>query len=79
MFSDSQAAFIRAMCRAIFSWDGLEEVPVNLLRIHGRLDRVIPLPQGIRHVLNGGHLIAMTHLQECVNIISGHHRVPSNL
>lgn len=40
MFSDSQASFIRAMCRAIFDWEGLGDVPLDLLRIHGRLDRV---------------------------------------
>jgi pimeloyl-ACP methyl ester carboxylesterase len=79
MFSDSQAAFIRAMCRAIFDWDGLGDVSVDLLRIHGRQDKVIPLPKGIQHVLNGGHLIAMTHAQECVDIIVAHHRTWSGL
>ena len=69
MFSQGQAEFIRAMCRAIFDWDGLGDRPVSLLRIHGSQDRVIPLPAGIQHVLDGGHLIVMTHSQECVDII----------
>ena len=57
------------MCRAIFNWDGLGDQRVNLVRIHARMDHVIPLPKGVRHVLNGGHLIAMTHAKECVEII----------
>ncbi|HEX3720688.1 MAG TPA: alpha/beta fold hydrolase [Verrucomicrobiae bacterium] len=69
MFSDGDPGFIRAMCRAIFDWEGLGDTHVNLLRIHGRKDRVIPLPEGVQHVLNGGHLIAMTHSQQCVEII----------
>mgnify|MGYP001606039526 CR=1 FL=1 len=69
MFSRGQADFIRAMCRAIFEWEGLGSLPVKLLRIHGRKDRVIPLPEDVQHVLDGGHLIAMTHSQRCVDII----------
>jgi pimeloyl-ACP methyl ester carboxylesterase len=72
MFTEAEATFIRAMCRAIFDWEGLEDVRVNLLRIHGRMDHVIPLPKGVQHVLNGGHLIAMTHAKECVDIIGGY-------
>jgi pimeloyl-ACP methyl ester carboxylesterase len=73
MFSKGQAEFIRAMCRAIFDWDGLGDVRVRLLRIHGKKDRVIPLPEGVQHILDGGHFIAMTHSQECVNIIRANH------
>jgi pimeloyl-ACP methyl ester carboxylesterase len=69
MFSDGDAGFIRAMCRAIFDWEGLGDTHVNLLRIHGRKDRVIPLPERVQHVFDGGHLIAMTHSQRCVEII----------
>jgi pimeloyl-ACP methyl ester carboxylesterase len=69
MFSASDPGFIRAMCCAIFEWDGLTEVPSNLVRIHGRRDLVIPVPSGIQHILDGGHLISMTHSQDCVRII----------
>jgi pimeloyl-ACP methyl ester carboxylesterase len=75
MFSKSQAEFIRAMCRAIFEWDGLGDEPVRLLRIHGTKDRVIPLPEGVQHTLIGGHLIAITHSQECVDIIRANHKI----
>lgn len=69
MFSRSQADFIRAMCWAIFEWDGLDETLVELRRIHGRSDRVIPLPEDVDKVVDGGHLIAMTHAQECVDFV----------
>lgn len=69
MFEASQADFIRAMCAAIFEWDGLNEDVITPLRIHGRSDRVIPLPKEVDLVLDGGHLIAMTHSEECVRFL----------
>ena len=69
MFEASQADFIRAMCAAIFKWDGLDEQVITPLRIHGRSDRVIPLPERVDLVLDGGHLIAMTHAEECVRFL----------
>lgn len=65
MFSESDPEFIRAMSRAIFSWDGIDLSP-KVLRIHGSRDRVIPSPMQIDHWLDGGHLIAITHAMECV-------------
>lgn len=69
MFEASQAEFIRAMCAAIFEWDGLSENVIKPLRIHGRSDRVIPLPAKTDLVLDGGHLIAMTHVEKCVRFL----------
>jgi pimeloyl-ACP methyl ester carboxylesterase len=66
MFERSEPAFIRAMCRAIFSWQGLAAAKVKPLRIHGRRDRVIPPPAEVDYLIDGGHLIAMTHAEECV-------------
>lgn len=66
MFSDSDPAFIRAMCRAIIRWEGITNTKIQMHRIHGRNDLVIPLPDKTDLVLNGGHLIAMTHAEECV-------------
>jgi hypothetical protein len=59
------------MCAAIFEWEGLGEDVITPLRIHGRSDRVIPLPSHVDLVLDGGHLIAMTHAEECVRFLSG--------
>ena len=65
MFSESEPDFIRSMCKAIFSWEGLNR-NVEITRIHGRNDLVIPLPEGVDNPIDGGHLIAMTHAEECV-------------
>jgi pimeloyl-ACP methyl ester carboxylesterase len=69
MFSRSQAPFIRAMCEAIFQWRGLDEGVITPLRIHGRFDRVIPLPRTVDLILDGGHLVGMSHPKECVAFI----------
>jgi hypothetical protein len=71
MFSEGQAPFIRAMCKAIFDWGGMNESLAKPIRIHGRFDRVIPLPVDVDLVLPCGHLVAMTHAQECVSFIAG--------
>ena len=72
MYHEGQAPFIRAMCQAIFDWEGLNEARIKALRIHGRHDRVIPHPEGVQNYLDGGHLIVLTHAQECVACIRDH-------
>ncbi len=69
MFSSSEPAFIRGMCRAIFHWEGLPDGWVDVRRIHGRHDHVIPPPSDGEILLDGGHLIAMSHAEECVRAI----------
>lgn len=69
MFAEAEPEFIRAMCSAIFSWEGLGETDVNVVRIHGRQDMVIPAPPNTRLLLDGGHLIAMTHAGACADYI----------
>ncbi len=71
MFAASDPAFMKAMAAAIFRWDGLAD-NVPRFRIHGRKDRVIPLPPGIDRIIDGGHLIAMTHARECVEALRQH-------
>jgi pimeloyl-ACP methyl ester carboxylesterase len=69
MFHDSEPVFIYAMCRAIFHWTGLDPRQPKPLRIHGRHDHVILPPTDADHLLDAGHLVAMTHPQDCVNLI----------
>jgi pimeloyl-ACP methyl ester carboxylesterase len=69
MFSRSQPAFIRAMIQAIFKWNGLDPSLPAPLRIHGKHDRVITPPHNADLLLEGGHLIAMTHAQACCDCI----------
>ncbi len=66
MFSSAEPLFIRAMCAAIFKWDGLTQSPTKVLRLHGKHDLVIPPPKIADLLINGGHLISMTHAPECV-------------
>ena len=74
MFVDSQAGFIRAMCRAIFEWPGLDPLRIRPLCLHGRNDHVIPPPADADLLLDAGHLLAMTHAEECVAFL--HTRKP---
>lgn len=69
MFRASDARFIRNMCRAIFTWDGLPEDSVPVRRIHGRFDLVIPPPPDVDVLIESGHLIAMTNAAQCVRFI----------
>jgi hypothetical protein len=69
MFAESDPAFIRAMCSAIFQWQGLADSCMNVYRIHGKHDLVIPPPENLDLSLNGGHLISITHATECVDFI----------
>lgn len=70
MFRQSNPDFIRAMTRAIFNWDGLVTAPPKLLRLHGKHDHVILPPPDTDHLIDGGHLIAMTHPAECTALIA---------
>ena len=77
MFSHSQAPFIRAACAAVFEWPGLDPSRIKPPRIHGRHDRVIPMPPEVDLSIDGGHLIAMTHAEECVAFLEAKLRVSS--
>lgn len=69
MFAAAEPSFIRAMCAAIFEWEGLEPRTTEVFRIHGRHDLVIPPPKELDRLLEGGHLISMSHAAECVEFI----------
>jgi len=69
MFAEADSTFIRAMCPAIFQWQGLADTGTKIHRIHGRHDLVIPPPKNMDLPLDGGHLIAITHASECVEYI----------
>jgi pimeloyl-ACP methyl ester carboxylesterase len=69
MFAGVDAEFMRSMCAAIFRWDGLGTTKVACHRVHGSRDRVIPPPPHVDFLLDGGHLISMTHAEECVKFV----------
>ncbi len=69
MFAETDPGFVRAMCKAVFQWEGIQSGP-NLLRLHGDKDPVIPPPSDA-HLIPGGHLIAMTQSDRCISAILG--------
>jgi pimeloyl-ACP methyl ester carboxylesterase len=75
MFADIEPPFIRVMCSAIFQWDGLGATSTKVFRIHGKHDIVIPAPIQADLLLDGGHLISMTHAEECVTFIRTNQRL----
>ena len=66
MFARGDPGFIRAACRAIFDWDGCDAARITPVRIHGTRDHMIPMPANVDLALDGGHLVAMTHADQCV-------------
>lgn len=78
MFAGAETAFVRGMCSAIFQWEGLGPVPCRCFRVHGRRDLVIPPPADVDLLLDGGHLISMTHAGECAEFVRSNQRAPGN-
>ena len=70
MFAEVDPLFVRAMCQVVFDWKGLTPVATKLFRIHGLRDWVIPPPNNVNLLLDGGQLIAMSHAKECVDFIN---------
>jgi len=71
MFSQVDTRFIRKTCKAITQWEGAVELSDKVHRIHGGNDLVIKCPDDCEVIPNAGHLIAMTHSRECVDVIAG--------
>lgn len=63
MYAQQDAELMRALLLDLpnFTWS---DPNVEVLRIHGRHDHVIPCPPDADLVLDGGHLIAMSHAAE---------------
>ena len=67
-FASADSQFLRAMCKAVAEW----HAPVfdeRVLRIHGDHDPVIRCPDDAVVVRGAGHLVAVTHPNECVAAI----------
>lgn len=70
MFSESDENFIRAMCIAVTKWPGFAGDKDIVKRIHGEKDLVISCHSNCRTIKGGGHLIAITHAKECIEILN---------
>ena len=70
MIADVDAEFLRDSCRAVGRWGGVDLRGAEVLRLHGKVDPVIVCPRGGVEVIEGaGHLLAMTHAEDCVRLI----------
>ncbi len=70
MFHSSETEFIRAMCHAVSNWQGYKGDQSIIKRIHGENDKVISCFGACKKIKDGGHLIAMTHAADCIEIIN---------
>ena len=72
MFADADTEFIRAMCSYLQHWPGYRGQRYRIYRFHGKKDHVIPCPIGGATVVeDAGHLVAMTHVKETADFLSG--------
>jgi pimeloyl-ACP methyl ester carboxylesterase len=71
MYAEVDADFVRAMCIAVSRWDGYTGDMNAVTRIHGERDHIIRPPKTATIIPNAGHLIAMTHAEECIAMIPG--------
>lgn len=69
MFVYVEASFVAAMCKALSRWGGYHGTMEQVHRIHGAKDKVIPCPEYVETIPDGGHLVAMTHPEECVAFV----------
>jgi pimeloyl-ACP methyl ester carboxylesterase len=69
MFAASDPGFMRAMCKAISTWDGYPGELTRVTRIHGEKDKVIKCPRDCHVIKRAGHLLPITHARACVEII----------
>jgi hypothetical protein len=69
MYAGSEASFVRAMCAAVFEWEGLGPSETRVYRIHGKHDLVIPPPDEVDLLLDGGHVVSITHAAECAEFV----------
>jgi pimeloyl-ACP methyl ester carboxylesterase len=85
LFADMLAVppieFIRWASIAIFSWEGVEELPMPIHHVHGDRDRLIPV-RGVhpdRVIAGAGHLLNITHPSAVNDFIADvdRHRVAS--
>lgn len=70
MFEESESKFIKAMCKALFKWEGIGKFNGDVCQIHGEKDLVIfPPKKNVKIILGGGHLISMSHAEEVAKFI----------
>ena len=63
MVAATPIGFIRWASRAVFSWDGVDDLPMPVFHVHGERDRIIPARRvrADRIITGAGHLLNVTH------------------
>jgi hypothetical protein len=70
IFGNVDSAFIKAMCKAVFEWDGNSVPHCDYSHIHGAKDFIIYPPKtGATIIDDGGHLIPISHEEEVADFI----------
>jgi pimeloyl-ACP methyl ester carboxylesterase len=73
-------AQIRAFCRMVIAWSGVDSVPCPVLSIHGDCDRIIPLKCAEPDLIlkDAGHAFTLTHADKANSAIREFLRTRAN-
>lgn len=73
MLAATPPAFVRWATNAVFSWDGVAELPMPVHHVHGQRDRLIPVRRvrPDRVIAGAGHLLNVTHGDDVNDFIAG--------
>ncbi len=69
MYKQTDAAFLKTMCEAIKTWNGVDYPEEHIKRVHGEKDPVITAVQHAQFILDAGHVIAMSHAHTCIDLL----------
>jgi len=69
MFRSAETSFMNGMIKALGKWEGYTGDMTKVTQIHGTKDRILKCPKDCLKITGGGHLIAMTHAEECIAFI----------
>lgn len=72
IYAKFSSEFIVNMSKAILVWDGFNGDMSKIARIHGKKDPFINCPNDCEIIEKGGHMIAISHADECVDFINKH-------
>lgn len=68
-FSICRLDFYTQMLDALAAWEGHTDARARLVRVHGRHDTTVRVPDRADLMLDGGHLAVMTHARECADFV----------
>ena len=68
-FSICRLDFYTQLLDALAAWEGHTDARARLVRVHGRHDTTVRVPDRADLMLDGGHLAVMTHARECADFV----------